>query len=239
MEETVFIMVIIMLAGFVQGASGFGFGLVAISLLASFVEIKEASVVLVFSGLSMNVFIFLHLRSHFKADRVMPLIFSAVLGVPFGVWILVYADAVLLKHLLGVILLLTVAKSFVPKLAHKRWHPLFIGIPCGLFSGGLSGAFSTGGPPLVAYVTTQEFDRFRYSATLQLVLGICAFVRVLCLGAGGVFTVKTFTLSAFSIVFAVAGAWIGLHVLKRLSDRMVKRAILVLLFVLSLKYLIL
>jgi uncharacterized protein len=237
MEQITLIMIIIGLAGFVQGASGFGFGLVAIALLASVIDIKDASVLLVFSSLSINVFIFWHLRSYFRMNRVMPMIISAMGGVPLGVCLLVYADPLLLQRFLGVILLLTVGYGIIPRLANKPWHPLLAGLPCGLFSGAMSGAFATGGPPAVAFITSQRFDRLRYSATLQLVLGTCAIIRILCLGLGGMFTSSTLVLSLSSILCAVTGAWIGVHVLKKLSDRIIRRSVLVLLFVLALKYL--
>lgn len=234
-----FIIIVFLTAAVVQGAAGFGFGLVAVGLLGSLLPIKEASVTLVLASLTLNCFIFYRLRSHFRWDRVWPMIASALVGVPLGVWFLVASSEVLLQRLLGIILLVTVIQNFLPGVGDKRWHSIGLGVPCGLFSGALAGAFATGGPPAVAYVTSQDFTRFRYSATLQLTLGTSAIMRILCLGGSGQFTTRILLLSVLGMVCAVVGAWIGLHCLKRVSDETLRKVILAVLFLLGLKYLFL
>lgn len=237
--DIIFTIIVFVTAAAVQGAAGFGFGLVAVGLLGSLLPIKDASVTLVLASLTLNCFIFYRLRSHFRWDRVLPMIVSTLVGVPLGVWILVAASEVLLHRLLGVVLLVTVVQNFLPGIGDKRWHPVGLGVPCGLFSGALAGAFATGGPPAVAYVSSQHFTRFRYSATLQLALGTSAVMRILCLGVSGQFTPRILLLSGLGIVCAIAGAWIGLHCLKWLSDEHLKKVVLAVLFVLGLKYLFL
>ena len=228
----------LLLAGAVQGAAGFGFGLVAIALLSSVIEIKDASIILVLGSLSMNIFIFWRLRRHFHFDRVWPMMLSTLVGVPLGVWFLVKADPELLRRVLGVVLLLSVAQSFVPRVGKKRWHPFYLGVPCGVFSGALSGAFATGGPPVVVYVSKQGFDRFRYVATLQVVLGTSALARILCLGVSGLFVRRLVFLSVGGIVCGVTGAWLGLMVLKRIPEKAMKITIFVLLVLLGIRYLV-
>lgn len=149
------------------------------------------------------------------------------------------ASEVLLQRLLGIVLIITVVQNFLPGLGDKRWHPGALGVPCGLFSGALAGAFATGGPPAVAYVSSQDFTRFRYSATLQLTLGTSAVMRILCLGVSGQFTPRILLLSAVGMVCTVTGAWLGLHLLKRFSDETLKKVVLAGLFVLAMKYLFL
>mgnify|MGYP001564520405 CR=1 FL=1 len=224
-------------AGAVQGASGFGFGLVAVSLLGAVLPLKDASVMLVLASLSMNLYILLRLRLHFSLERMKWMLGGAVVGVPLGVWLLVRADERLLVRILGIVLLATVAQQFVPFVRGKRWHPVWIGAPCGLFSGALSGAFATGGPPAVAYVQSQQFDRFRYAAAVQVPLALAAAVRVVCLGAVGMFTKELLVLSVVGVACALAGAWLGLHALHRLPDRAVRTVVLAMLLVLGIKFL--
>lgn len=231
------IIVVLTAAGAVQGTSGFGFGLVAVSILSGVIPLKQASVMLVLASLSMNLYILLRLRRHFSMRRMKWMLAGSVVGVPLGVWLLVEADETLLRNILGIILLLTVAQRFIPYIKAKRWHPLWVGAPCGLFSGALSGAFATGGPPAVAYVQSQRFDRFRYTASVQVPLAVAAVVRVVCLGAARMFTAQILMLSMLAVACAVGGAWLGLHALKRLPDRAVRTVVLVMLFALGIKYL--
>jgi hypothetical protein len=228
---------VLVAAGAVQGASGFGFGLVAVSLLGAVLPLKDASIMLVLAALSMNLYILLRLRQHFSLERMKWMLAGAVVGVPLGVWLLVQADETLLKRILGVVLLLTVAQGSIPFVKARRWHPLWIGMPCGLFSGALSGAFATGGPPAVAYVQSQRFDRFRYAAAVQVPLALAGAVRVVCLGAGGMFTTELLVLGIVGVACALAGAWLGLHALRRLPDQAVRNVVLTMLLVLGVKFL--
>jgi uncharacterized membrane protein YfcA len=234
--QLVVVAAVLAAAGAVQGAAGFGFGLVAVSVLGGVLPLKQASVMLVLASLSMNVYIFVRLRGHFAFRRMAWMLVGAVIGVPVGVRLLVEADEPLLRRLLGVVLLLTVAQRFVPWIRKKRWHPVWIGGPCGLFSGALSGAFATGGPPAVAYVQSQGFDRFRYAASVQVPLAVAAAVRVGCLGAAGLFTPQLLAVSALGAGCAVGGSWLGLHALKRLPDNVVRGVVLAMLFLLGVRY---
>ena len=218
--------------------SGFGFGLVAISLLSGVLPLKQASVMLVLASLSMNLYILFRLRKNFSFERIKWMLASTIIGVPLGVWLLIQADESLLKRILGVILLLTVVQGFIPALKKKPWHPVWLGIPCGLFSGALSGAFATGGPPAVAYMQSQQFDRFRYASSVQVPLAIAAAVRLLCLGATGMFTWELLALSTIGVVCAIAGAWMGLHFLKRLPAQAVRKVILAMLLILGINFII-
>jgi uncharacterized membrane protein YfcA len=236
--EIALILAILLVAGAVQGTTGFGFGLVSVALLGAVMPVRDASVMLVLGSLSINIFMFVRLRSHFRTERVLPAIGAAVVGVPLGVWLLVRADETVLRRILGLILIATVVQRLLPALARKRWHPIWLGVPCGLLAGGLSGAFNTGGPPIVAYVSSQGFDRFRYAAAVQLLLGISAVTRIGCLTVAGAFTPRLAGLGAAGILCAVGGAWLGMHGLRRLSDRAVSRIVLVMLIALAVKYLV-
>jgi len=192
---------------------------------------------LVLASLSLNLYILFRLRRHFVLERMSWMLAGCIAGVPLGVWLLVRADEALLRRILGIVLLLTVAQRFVPLVKGKRWHPVWVGAPCGLFSGALSGAFATGGPPVVAYVQSQHFDRFRYVASVQLALALSAVVRVGCLGTARLLTWQLMALSALGAVCAVAGSWFGLHILKRLPERALRAVIAVMLLALAGKYL--
>lgn len=230
--------VVLCAAGAVQGMSGFGFGLIAVALLGSIVPLKQASVMLVLASLCLNLYILFRLRKNLSWQRMNYLLGATVVGVPLGVWLLVQADERLFRQVLGIVLLLTVVQQLVPFVRAKRWHPVWIGVPCGLFSGALSGAFATGGPPAVAYVQSQRFDRFQYAAAVQVPLAVAAVVRVACLGATGMFTRDLLALSGVAAVCAVSGAWFGLHVLKRLRDHAVRKVVVGMLLLLGIKYMV-
>ena len=89
-----------------------------------------------------------------------------VVSAPFGVLFLARAEPTILNLVLGAILIVSALQGMIPKLGKKRRHPVYVGVPCVLLSGALTGAFGTGAPPLVAFVSTQGYDRLRYAATV-------------------------------------------------------------------------
>lgn len=237
MEAAFLIFLICLLAGALQAAVGFGFGLMAVALLSLVFDIKYAAILLVLAGLSLNLYVFYRLREHFRFERMIPFLVASVIGVPFGVYFLVLADAVLLKQILGGLLILSGMQRLIPHLSRHRWHPLAAGVPCGLFTGALAGAFGTGGPPAVAYVASQNFEKYRWVATMQAVFGITSLIRLFTLSFGGVLTWNLLVLSACGGLGALVGARCGLSVLSQLPAVALKWAVTVLLFILGLRFL--
>jgi uncharacterized protein len=225
MTEAAIILAVTFIAALLHGGVGFGFGLVAVALLSIGLDVKEASVVLVLGGLSLNISMFLQLRRHFRLERITPFLIAAIVAVPLGVLFLVKADTLVLTRFLGVLLIVSAIQRLIPHLAKHRWHPLALGIPTGLLSGALAGAFGTGGPPAIAFVASQDFDRFRMAATLQAAFGISALVRIASLSAGGVLDQRLLLLSMSGVVGALAGGSIGLALLNRISAKTSKRLI--------------
>ncbi|MDD2478270.1 MAG: sulfite exporter TauE/SafE family protein [Victivallaceae bacterium] len=186
--EYVIIMFIIILAGIIQGTSGFGFGLVALGLISLLINIKDASIMLAVAGFSINLILLWRLRKYYKTDRMLPVIVSAAIGAPFGVMFLLDCNVEIIRKLLGIILFITLLQRINPCLSGKRWDPFWLGIPAGFLGGALSGAFGTGGPPVVAYTASQDFEKHRYVACVQAVLGIGAISRIIFLSINGAFT---------------------------------------------------
>jgi uncharacterized protein len=234
--ETITIFAIMAIGGLTQGATGFGFGLVSLVLLSLVMDVKDASIMLAIAGFAINASIFLRLKKYFKKERMMPAVVGGVIGAPLGVCFLLNTNQELIRRTLGVVLILVVIQRLVPYLAKKRWHPFYIGIPCGLFSGALSGAFGTGGPPAVAYTASQDLERHRYVVSIQAILGVGAISRIISLGIGGALTEKVIIDSIAGGVFAIIGAAIGVSILKRLSKELLKKLITGLLLVLAFKY---
>lgn len=92
------------LAGFVQGLSGFGFGLTAMSLWAWMLDPLLAAVLAVFGGLTGQVFTALTVRRGFSFQRLLPFLLGGFAGLPLGLLLLPRLDVPLFKGLLGLLL---------------------------------------------------------------------------------------------------------------------------------------
>ncbi len=88
-------------AGFVQGLSGFAFGMVAMSFWAWTVEPRMASAMAVFGALTGQVVAALSVRRGLSLRRLLPFVAGGIVGIPIGVAILPALNADLFKAVLG------------------------------------------------------------------------------------------------------------------------------------------
>jgi uncharacterized membrane protein YfcA len=93
-------------AGFVQGLSGFAFGLVAMSFWAWTVDPMLAAVLAVFGALTGQLIAAVTVRRGFDWPTLWPFVAGGLLGVPLGVWLLPRLDVTLFKACVGGLLVI-------------------------------------------------------------------------------------------------------------------------------------
>ncbi|WP_188260975.1 sulfite exporter TauE/SafE family protein [Azospirillum tabaci] len=91
-------------AGFVQGLSGFAFGMVAMSFWAWGLDTRTAAVLTVFGALTGQMIAGLSMRRAVRLSGLLPLLAGGLAGIPLGVAILPYLDARLFKLGVGTML---------------------------------------------------------------------------------------------------------------------------------------
>ncbi|EJL80723.1 putative permease [Herbaspirillum sp. CF444] len=105
MDSNVLIIVVgAMVAGFVQGLSGFAFGLVAMSFWVWTIDPMIAAALVVFGSLLGQLLAVFSVRRGFRLERLLPFVIGGLLGIPIGVLILPLLDANMFKLLLGAFL---------------------------------------------------------------------------------------------------------------------------------------
>ncbi len=90
--------------GFVQGLSGFAFGLVAMAVWAWLLDPVLAGPLVVFGSLVGQLLSAGSIRRGFDPRRVLPFVAGGVLGVPLGVALLRQIDPLAFKLAVGVLL---------------------------------------------------------------------------------------------------------------------------------------
>ncbi len=88
--DSILIVVIVgsVVAGFVQGLSGFAFGLVAMSFWAWALEPRLAATLAVFGALTGQVIAAVSVRRGFDMKSLLPFVLGGLAGVPLGVALL-------------------------------------------------------------------------------------------------------------------------------------------------------
>lgn len=77
------------LAGFVQGLAGFGFGLTAMSIWAWTLDPRLAAALAVFGGLTGQLIAAMAVRRGFNWRRLLPFVLGGLGGLPLGMYSLV------------------------------------------------------------------------------------------------------------------------------------------------------
>ena len=225
----------ILLAGFVQGALGFGFGLTAMALLPLLLGVKGAvPVVAVYGGL-VNTILLVRFRHHLDLRAAAPLVAGTFLGIPVGVWLLRSLDPSILTLTLGVLVGGYVLHAVrqggrVPELG-SIW-----GGGLGLVSGVLGGAFSTGGPPAVVWVSSKPWGPPQIRATLLATFTVIGWVQVGLFLATGMVETQVFEIGAFLLPAAAIGSFLGARTGDRIAPERFKKVMLGALAIVALSF---
>lgn len=133
MDGSVFIVALgAVVAGFVQGLSGFAFSLVAMAFWAWSVEPRLAAPLAVFGALSGQIISALSVRRGFDFKLLLPFLVGGLVGIPIGISLLPLLNAHLFKGMLGGLLIVWCPFMLVA----QRLPPITVG---GRFADGLSG----------------------------------------------------------------------------------------------------
>lgn len=155
------------LSGFVQGLSGFAFGLVATSLWAWMMKPQEVVVLVVLGSLIGQLTSFLSVRQHAEVRRVAPFLLGGVVGVPIGTTVLHALNAPAFRAIvgLGLVAFCTVMLA-VRRIPFVRAGASADGL-VGVVSGVMGGASGLAGPPMIVWCAMRGWEIGAQRATYQ------------------------------------------------------------------------
>jgi uncharacterized protein len=223
-------------AGFVQGLTGFGFGLVSMSLMPLFMSIKQAAAISTVFSLLATITTFIRHARDYNWRLGFIFLLSVCVGVPVGVYFLDRTSEGLLVHTLGVIMIVLAAREFLAtkKIEHV---PAILTVPFGVFSGVLSGAFNLGGTPTAAYAYAHQWTRGQIISFLQVMITVSCALRMICYSHFGFFQEFSWSrgaLLAIPVYAAIAG---GHACLQKVSPKQMRRIVFVFIAVVGVYYL--
>lgn len=195
------------LAGFVQGLSGFAFGLVAMSVWAWTLEPQLAALLALFGALTGQVIAAVTVRRAFDKSLLWPFVFGGLIGIPFGVWLLPHLDLVVFKLCLGVLLVLwcpaMLMSQHLPKISFGG--RVADGI-AGAIGGAMAGIGGFSGTIPTLWCTLRGFQRDTQRAVIQnfnLSMLAVAFAVHLASGSIGSSTVPLLAVVAVAVAVPV------------------------------------
>ena len=174
------------IAGFVQGLSGFGFGLTAMALWAWTLDPKLAAALSLSGSLTGQLIAAFTVRRGWDFRRLAPFVLGGVVGLPLGIWLLPRLDVPLFKATLGGILVVLCPLMFfaakLPRIHHGGRAADALAGAAGGVMGGLGGF--TGVVPTL-WCTLRGWQKDEQRAIIQnfnLTTQVVAFAAYL--GAG-------------------------------------------------------
>ncbi|MYN12351.1 TSUP family transporter [Pusillimonas sp. TS35] len=218
------------LAAFVQGLSGFGFGLVALSVWSWVMEPALAVPVVVFGSLVGQLLAVGSLRDGFSGRRLFPFVVGGVLGVPTGIWLLRVFDPLLFKF--GVGLLLAVFCSMRLFLAHLpaiHWGGRAADGIVGWVGGTMSGFGGLPGVVPTLWCTLRGWPRDQQRTTFQAFNLFMHIVTLTALLAHGMITRELVGPFLVLVPAILLPSLLGIRLFRRFSDSSFTSIVLVLL----------
>jgi uncharacterized protein len=217
-------------AGFVQGLSGFAFGLVAMAFWVWAIAPQIAGPLVVFGSLTGQLLSLGSLRRSFDAQRLWPFVLGGCVGTPIGVWMLRYIDPTVFKLAVGLILV-----TYCPLV-------LFIGAApritaggrladggVGLIGGVMGGLGGLAGPAPTLWCFLRGWSRDEQRAVFQNFSLCMQSLTLVLYVASGLITRETLLLFAIVAPAMVVPTLIGLRLYARLSEVGFRKIVLVLL----------
>jgi len=215
---------VIFLASFVMGLTGFGIALVAMAFLPWVMSPVTAIVVLTIYALVFSVVVAFQLRRDLTPRALIDLLIGTIVGTPIGVWGLAALPVSAINRLIGLVLVLVVVLEFrgvMPSHLVGRWW----GLATGFLAGVIGGAVGTPGPPVVVYATTQGWGPRTMKANTMAFFVANQGAILLGYWWAGLLTRETVEVAAAFALPALAGLGAGVALFGRLDPVVFRRVV--------------
>jgi uncharacterized membrane protein YfcA len=218
--------VVIFFASLTSGLTGFGFALIAVPLLISFLPPNfVVPVVVLLTNLS-HTLILIETRNWIDLKRIWPLILGGMAGVPLGTFVLLALDVDVLRVVMGFLVLgCAMALMVGRKRPVKKEKRALASI--GVLSGLLSGSTGMGGPPAVLFFSNQGAEKQVFRANLTIFFTFLSIFTILSQLGSGLVTRDVLTYGVWLFPAALVGTWVGIKLTHRLNKETFQRVVVV------------
>lgn len=209
-----------LLAAIVQRVSGFGFGIVIMTVLPYIMPTYgEATTLSGLMAMMTSIMVVARLWRQVNWSHLLPILFTFLIVSFFAVLFVSAVDDKLLKHILGVILILvSIYFLYFSERIHIRpTLPMQIGM--GTISGMMGGFCGMQGPPAVLYFLQSEPTKEKYLAIAQTYFLLGNLCMTFYRAGNGFLTATVGRYWCLGILAVIAGSWIGGKIFERLSQK--------------------
>lgn len=218
-------------AGLVQGATGFGSGIVLNAFWLHILEPSAAISLNIVSCLFVSALPIYKLRKTLDFSKLKSFVFFGVIGIPTGLLILTMTDPSIFKTTVGLILVIFSIWKFKSKdiLINFKSNPTLDKL-IGFISGILGGFAALGGILPTIWVNLQRLPKNTQRGTYEPFIFITSIAAVISFYFAGFLTLDIFYnfLKAFPAL--MLGSWIGIKIYALINEALFRQVILGLIF---------
>lgn len=229
--DLVVIVVAIAVGAFIKGATGGGLPQIAIPVMAVFLGVEHAVVVMAIPGIVANGWLVWSHRREAAATRDLPgMLAAGIAGSVAGTMLLHSLDNRVLSAVLAVVIVAYIGIAIVhPGFTIPARITRFLSPPVGLAAGGLQGATGISGPLLTTYLHGFGLAPRAYVFALSSLFFVFSSVQTATLFSVGLYTPSRLIESLLALVPIVVALPLGARAARRLSPQAFQRVVLVLL----------
>lgn len=220
-----FLILIGMGAGFVQRVSGFGLGIFAMVFLPHFMPAQSAASISCLFSCVTSTYNAVRYGRNIAYRTALPMVAAALVTIPLAVCFSKKISGESFQLLLGFLLIL-LSLYFLVFHKHIKMQPTIRnGVLAGTVGGALNGLFSTGGPPVVLYLSCAMGDKDVYFATIQFYFCFTNLYATAMRGVNGILNGEILLYAAVGVIGCLAGDFVGRIVFDKLDPGKLKQII--------------
>lgn len=209
--------------GFVQRVSGFGLGIFVMLFLPYLTpEIAIAATVSCLFSCGTSTYNAVKYIKKVNFKLISPVLIASMLILPIAVYFSAEMPQRTFEYILGAVLIVLSIYFIFFNEKIKMRRSTKNGIISGGLGGVLNGLFSTGGPPVVLYLSQVANDNMEYFAGIQFYFCVTNIFATVLRAFNGLVTKQAIIMAAFGFIGCMIGDAVGSLVFDRLNAKKLK-----------------
>ncbi|MFO7626275.1 MAG: sulfite exporter TauE/SafE family protein [Candidatus Fermentibacteraceae bacterium] len=226
-------LLVVFVAGALQGFCGFGYSLLAMPLLLFMMPAGTAVPMLCVTGIALNVVLLISTRKHLDLRGLTPLAIAGVVFTPVGVWLIKEVPAESAKTAIGIgVAVISTAMLLKLRVGLRKTTTGLLA--AGAVSGLLNGFATFSGPPVVLLLSASGEGKDGIRSCLAAYFLLLGLIGALSYSTMGVLTPEALPSVAMALPFTVLGATAGALLARRSGGEAFRRLSLIIMGVLGL-----
>jgi uncharacterized membrane protein YfcA len=221
----------IAVGAFIKGAIGSGLPQVAIPVMAVFLGVEHAVIVMAIPGVLANVWLVWSHRHEARNTRDLPgMVLAGIVGAVAGTFLLHSLDGRWLSAALAAVIAVYIVLSLArPAFRIPARVTRYASPPVGLVAGGLQGATGISGPLLTTWLHGFGMKPRAFVFAISTLFFVIGVVQMITLAGVGLYTTELVLQSLLALIPIALTLPLGSAAARRLKPQTFQRVILVLL----------